>query len=155
MEIKRVVAAMGVIGTVAAAITTTTSARAAEDVSVITPFLEVSGSGQAVGIPLLANVATSVIVSSLPPEVAASDAGIALSGLPSQVAGEMIVANADGIAATKEAVSPLAAANAPINAAIDGATAGLDAAADAAHPLVQPLDTPVHQVATVLRGLKR
>ncbi len=155
MKLTRICAAVGVAGGVAAGCLTAPTASAADDVSVITPFLEVSGSGQAVGIPLVANVATSVIVSSLPPEVAASDAGIALSGLPSEVAGQLIVANADGIAAMKEAVSPLAAANEPLNAAIDSVTGALDEGADAAHPLVQPLDTTVHQLATVLRGFKR
>jgi hypothetical protein len=155
MRMKRIVSAMGAAGVAAGVIITASSASAVEDVSVITPVLEVSGTGQAVGIPLIANVATSVIVGSLPPELAASDAGIALSALPSQVAGEVVVANAGGIAAMKEAVSRLAAANGPINFVIDGTTTALDEAAGSAHPLIQPLDTTLHQVATVLRGLER
>jgi hypothetical protein len=133
------------------------SAKEPDRVSGVSTVVDAAQTGQNLGLPTVTGVGNSVIgtaLASAPPEAApVTDQLFTVLAVPPAVMEELKAPSADGYAALREALAPLAAANPQINQALDAAGAAMIGATPV-HQLVQPFDTTVIQVGQYLIALE-
>jgi hypothetical protein len=133
------------------------AAKEPDRVSGVSKAIDAAETGQDLGLPTVTGVGNSVIgtaLASAPPEAApVTDQLFPVLAVLPAVMEQLKAPSAEGYAALREALAPLAAANPQLNAALDAAGAAMTDAT-AVHPLIQPFDTTMIQVGQYLISLE-
>jgi hypothetical protein len=133
------------------------SAKEPDRISGASKAIDAAETGQNLGGPEATGVANSVVGTALagaPPEAQpVANQIFPVLAVPPSVFDQLKEPSAQGYAALRQALAPLAAANPQLNMALDAAAAAMTDST-AAHQLVQPFDTTMIQVGEYLIALE-